>query len=135
MNDGNDGNSAIGTRGVILYDANCGTCSRLAQRWTPTVMQHGYTVAALQEPWVAARFPLSAEVLLRDVRLLRPDRSSAAGAEVYLDIARHIWWAWPVYAVFSLPGFKQVLEKGYRWVADNRHRISSACKVQRTSRQ
>jgi hypothetical protein len=50
-----------------------------------------------------------------------------SGADAYLYVARRIWWAWPFYAIFSLPGFNSVLWWGYRNFNRNRYRISRHC--------
>lgn len=74
-------------------------------------------------------FRLPMHELLYDLRLLTTDGQSASGADVYLQVARRIWWAWPFYAVFSLPGFNRLIHLGYRWFARNRYCISHACKL------
>ncbi|GEM_PF-173953 len=114
----------------ILYDNQCGFCSRWVRFWQPTLAKRGIGIAGLQEPWVVERLPFNQQELLHDIRLLREDNSHFSGADVYLQAARQIWWAWPFYAVFSLPGFNHFLHFGYRWFARNRHRISQACKLE-----
>jgi predicted DCC family thiol-disulfide oxidoreductase YuxK len=98
-------------RGWVFYDGECGFCSRWLSFWQPTLNRHGYAIAPLQEPWVVAQFHLPAQKLLSDLRLLTPDGRSVAGADVYLHVARTIWWAWPFYAVFSLPGFNRLIHR------------------------
>jgi len=116
-------------RGWVFYDAQCGFCSRWLTFWQPTLNKHGYAIAPLQEPWVVAYFKLPMHELLYDLRLITRDGQSASGADVYLQVARNIWWAWPFYAVFSLPGFNRLIHIGYRWFARNRYCISHACKL------
>jgi predicted DCC family thiol-disulfide oxidoreductase YuxK len=70
------------------------------------------------------------EELLADVRLLTPDGQLISEADVYLFVARRIWWAWPFYAVFSQPGFNRLIHAGYRWFARNRYCVSHACKLE-----
>jgi predicted DCC family thiol-disulfide oxidoreductase YuxK len=117
------------SKGWVFYDGQCGFCFRWLRFWKPTLARHGFVIAALQEPWVVARFQLPMHELLYDLRLLTPDGQSASGADVYLRVAREIWWAWPFYAVFSLPGFNRLIHVGYRWFARNRYCISHACKL------
>ena len=114
-------------RGWVLYDGHCGFCSRWLQFWKPTLERHGFAVAALEEPWVGARVKMPYEELVRDIRLLTPNGELISGADVYLQVTRRIWWAWPFYAVFSLPGFNWMIHTGYRWFARNRHFVSHAC--------
>lgn len=118
------------TNGWILYDGGCGFCSRWVKFWENTLRQNGFGWAALQEPWVAGKLGLPIDDLLADIRLLEPSSALISGADVYLTVARRIWWAWPFYAVFSLPGFHWMIHTGYRWFARNRHRISQSCGLQ-----
>jgi len=116
-------------RGWVFYDGECGFCSRWLKFWQPILHRHGFAIAPLQESWVGERLHLSGPELLYDLRMLMKDGQTAAGADVYLQVARRIWWAWPFYAVFSLPGFNQLIHIGYRWFARNRYCISHACKL------
>jgi predicted DCC family thiol-disulfide oxidoreductase YuxK len=99
------------------------------QYWAGTLERHGFDIASLDEPWVSARVELPREELLSDIRLLTPDGQLISGADVYLYVARRIWWAWPFYAIFSLPGFNRLIHLGYRWFARNRYHISRACRI------
>jgi predicted DCC family thiol-disulfide oxidoreductase YuxK len=117
------------SRGWVFYDGQCGFCSRWLKFWQPTLARRGFAIAPLQEPWVVARFELPMEELVHDLRLLARDGQTASGADVYLQVTKKIWWAWPFYAVFSLPGFNWLIHSGYRWFARNRYHISRACKL------
>jgi predicted DCC family thiol-disulfide oxidoreductase YuxK len=116
-------------QGWLLYDAECGFCSRWVNSWASTLRRHGFDPAPLQEPWVNAKLQLPPESLLTDVRLFTPAGQVISGAAVYIYIARHIWWAWPFYAISRLPGLKQLIPVAYRWFAGNRYCISHACKL------
>jgi predicted DCC family thiol-disulfide oxidoreductase YuxK len=116
----------------VLYDNQCGFCSRWVKFWQPTLAKRGINIAGLQEPWVVERAKLSEGELLHDIRLLSKENILVSGADVYLQVTRRIWWAWPFYAVFSLPGFNGNLHFCYRWFARNRHRISRTCKLPAT---
>lgn len=115
--------------GVVLYDGLCGFCSRWVGFWAKTLARNGFEIAALQEPWVAPQLRLPPEVLFNDIRLLTGEGRVISGAEVYLYVTRRIWWAWPFYAGFSLPGLNRLLHAGYRWVALNRYCISHSCRL------
>jgi predicted DCC family thiol-disulfide oxidoreductase YuxK len=119
-----------GVLGTVLYDGKCGVCSRWVKYWAPTLLRHRFEIGSLDESWVAEKLQLPLEELLTDVRLLTSDGQLISGAEVYLYVTRRIWWAWPFYAIFSLPGFNWMIHAGYRWFARNRHHISHACKLQ-----
>jgi predicted DCC family thiol-disulfide oxidoreductase YuxK len=116
--------------GVVLYDGQCGFCSRWVKFWAGTLGRRGFEIAALDEPWVADRLKMPREELLTDIRLLTAEGQLISGADVYLYVTRRIWWAWPFYAIFSLPGFNRLIHVGYRWFARNRYCVSHACKLQ-----
>jgi predicted DCC family thiol-disulfide oxidoreductase YuxK len=118
------------TQGVVLYDGQCGFCSRWVKYWAKTLTRHGFEIASLDEPWVVEKLKMPIEEVLTDIRLLTPDGRLISGADVYLYAARRIWWAWPFYAVLSLPGFNRLIHAGYRWFARNRYCISHTCKLQ-----
>ncbi len=117
-------------RGVILYDGQCGVCSRWVNYWAETLKRHGFKIGALDEAWVASQLKMPYEELVTDIRLLTVDGQLVSGADVYLYVARQIWWAWPFYAVFSLPGFNWLIRTGYRWFARNRYWFSRSCRLQ-----
>jgi predicted DCC family thiol-disulfide oxidoreductase YuxK len=115
--------------GWVLYDGGCGFCSRWVLFWAKTLKRIGLEPAALQEPWVAEKLGMPIDALLADIRLLTVSGALVSGADVYLYVTRRIWWAWPFYAVFSLPGFYWMICAGYRWFARNRHRVSQSCNL------
>ena len=114
-------------RGWVLYDGHCGFCSRWVKFWEATIRRRGFAIAALEEPWVGEKLTMPYDELVRDIRLLTADGRLISEADVYLFVARRIWWAWPFYALFSLPGFNWMIHTGYRWFAKNRHYVSHAC--------
>jgi predicted DCC family thiol-disulfide oxidoreductase YuxK len=117
-------------RGWVLYDGHCGFCSRWVNFWGPTVGRHGFKIAALEDAWVGEKLKMPYKELVTDIRLLTASGELVSGANVYLHVARRIWWAWPFYAIFSLPGFNWLIHVGYRWFARNRYHISDACRIQ-----
>jgi predicted DCC family thiol-disulfide oxidoreductase YuxK len=116
-------------RSWVLYDDQCGFCSRWVQFWGPTLAKRRIGIAGLQEPWVRELLHLGPEELLSDIRLSTQKGEMYSGSDVYLQVTRRIWWAWPFYAVFSLPGFNKLLQIGYRWFARNRYCVSHICKL------
>ncbi len=108
-----------GVQGVILYDGQCGFCSRWVKCRAGTLGRHGFEIASLDEPWVAERIKLPHEELLTDIRLLTGDGQLISGADVYLYVTRR----------FSLPGFNRLIHVAYRWFAQNRYHISHVCRL------
>jgi len=113
--------------GWVLYDGDCGFCVRWARFWGPVLLRRGFEMDELQADWVAETLGMTRDEVVRDVRLLTVGGVTYKGADVYLYVARRIWWAWLLGVVFSLPGLKQVIWSGYRWFAANRHCISGQC--------
>ena len=111
-------------RGWVLYDGHCVFCSRWVNLWRPTLVRHGFKIAALEEAWVVEKLKMPYAELVVDIRLLTATGELVSGANVYLYVARRIWWAWPFYAVFSLPVFHRLIDAAYRSFARNRYHIS-----------
>jgi predicted DCC family thiol-disulfide oxidoreductase YuxK len=78
---------------------------------------------------VSVRFALTEQELASDFRLLLANGDKLAGADVYRYLMRRIWWATPLYFLSLLPVLRQLFDGGYRAFADNRHRISRACRL------
>jgi predicted DCC family thiol-disulfide oxidoreductase YuxK len=113
--------------GWVLYDGDCAFCVRWAHFWLPVLRRRGFAVDTLQADWTAEALGMTREEVVRDVRLLTADGAAYAGADVYLYVARKIWWAWPFGFLFSLPGLRGLIWMGYRWFAANRHCVAGHC--------
>jgi predicted DCC family thiol-disulfide oxidoreductase YuxK len=103
--------------GWVLYDGDCAFCVRWLHFWSPVLRRRGFEIDTLQ----------ARHETLRDIRLVTTAGATYAGADVYLYIARRIWWAWPFGVLFSLPGFNWLIWTGYRWFAANRYCVSGYC--------
>lgn len=119
--------SAPPREGWILYDGGCGFCVRWVHVWKRVVEARGFAVKSLQSAAADGSLKISQENLLDDIRVLTRSGKLESGADAYLYVARRIWWAWPFYAIFHLPGFNGMFWRGYRWVNRNRYRISRHC--------
>jgi predicted DCC family thiol-disulfide oxidoreductase YuxK len=113
--------------GWILYDSDCGVCSRIALKFRAVFARLGLAIAPLQSSWVEKRTGLPQDVLLTDLRLLHCDGRLTSGADVYRYVMRRLWWAYPLYIVSVLPGLDRVFDSSYRSFARNRKRISASC--------
>jgi predicted DCC family thiol-disulfide oxidoreductase YuxK len=118
---------AAAAKGWVLYDGDCAFCARWLHLWTPVLRRRGFEVDALQADWAPKALGIAPNEVLRDIGLLTTTGESCAGADVYLYVARRIWWAWPFGILFSLPGFNLLIWSGYRWFAANRQCISGYC--------
>jgi predicted DCC family thiol-disulfide oxidoreductase YuxK len=117
----------------VLYDGACGFCSRWVPFWKGTLAKRGIGIASLQEPWVAERLEakgVATENLLDDLRILVAGSGDVIpGADAYRWAFRRIWWAWPFWALSVTPGVRRLFDRGYRAFAENRYRVSKACRL------
>ena len=116
-------------RGWVLYDGDCPLCCAAATRFEPLLQRHGYQFAPLQTPWVRERLGLQPNAPLDEMKLLAADGNVFGGAEAVVQIARAIWWAWPLFALAQIPGVKHLLVAIYCRVAANRQCLSGVCGV------
>ncbi len=117
--------------GHILYDGSCGFCSKWVKYWEPTFKKRGFEIAALQEEWVLDHVkPANEAELLHDLLLLFADGTMLRGSQAYRFVMKKIWWSYPLYVLTLLPGLRQIFDWSYRKFADNRHKISSTCRIQ-----
>jgi predicted DCC family thiol-disulfide oxidoreductase YuxK len=126
--------SALPREGWILYDGGCGFCFRWVHFWKKVVEQRGFALKDLQSAYADGILRISKENLLNDILILTRVAKLESGANSYLFVARQIWWAWPFYAVFRLPGFNWILWRGYRWFNRNRYRVSRHCALPKQAR-
>lgn len=117
--------------GWVLYDADCGVCSRWVSAWAPTLQRYGLAVAPLQSSWVEERIGLARSDLIKEIRLLERDGRLHSGANAYRFLMRRIWWAYPLYLLSGLPGLRHAFDWAYRTFATHRMRISSSCGLPR----
>jgi predicted DCC family thiol-disulfide oxidoreductase YuxK len=113
--------------GWVLYDGGCGFCFRWVHFWEKIIDRRGFSLKDLQSAWEDGSMETPQSNLLDDIQVLTRDGKLKSGADAYLFVARRIWWAWPFYAIFRLPGFNWMLWHGYRWFNRNRYRISRHC--------
>jgi predicted DCC family thiol-disulfide oxidoreductase YuxK len=115
--------------GSIYFDASCGMCSAGVRRFERIVGKHGFVFEPLQSPGVSEMLGLQPGEIPDDMKLRTPAGTILGGADAFVHISRHIWWAWPFFLVSKLPGAMWVMRKVYARIARNRHRISAACKI------
>jgi predicted metal-dependent hydrolase/predicted DCC family thiol-disulfide oxidoreductase YuxK len=115
--------------GWIFYDGECQFCISNIRRHEKLLRKHGFELATLQTPWVRERLGLKPDFELTEMKLLAPDGKIYGGADALLQIARRIWWAWPLFALAKIPGMIFPLRAIYRRVAANRHCLGGKCKL------
>jgi len=110
--------------GWILYDGECSFCFRWVHLWEGVLEKRGFALKDLQSASRDGTLHVPAKNLLDDILVLTRGGQVVSGADAYLYVTRRIWWAWPFFAVFSLPGFNRLLWWGYRSFANNRYCVA-----------
>ncbi len=107
-------------KGWVFYDGECLFCRRWAERGHDVLLRHGFHLAPLQSLWVRLRLGLKEGEPLTEMKLLMADGTVFGGVDALVEIARSIWWAWPVYPFAVVPGVRSTLRVIYRNIARNR---------------
>ena len=115
--------------GWVLFDGDCEFCRAWVRRLQPILSPRGFAFIPLQTPWVRAYFRLPEDQLLREMRLLLRSGEAYGGADAIVELAKHVWWAWPMVALAHIPGARRILNVAYRRVAAKRYCISGACAI------
>ena len=109
--------------GWVLYDGECPLCIGWAGRFSRILRRAGFTLATLQSRAGVRDFS--------EMVVLTSGGTSYGGADGLVQIARRVWWAWPLFALAQIPGALGVLRAAYRGLAANRHCLGGACRVPR----
>jgi predicted DCC family thiol-disulfide oxidoreductase YuxK len=118
-------------RGEIFYDADCGLCSRGATRWGGLFERRGFHWLPLQTPGTTERLSADTTEVQAEMKLLLADGRIVGGAEAWAVLLRAVWWLWPIGVLMGLPGIKIFGDLYYRWLARNRHYLSTECGLQK----
>ena len=122
--------NALALHGIIGYDASCGVCCALITKCGESMTSNGLLPVSLQT-----------DILRRHLESTWPDGipqqmifvnsagECVGGAEAILAIAPHFWWACWLPWVVRVPGLRDAMSKGYRWVASHRYCLAGRCQV------
>jgi predicted DCC family thiol-disulfide oxidoreductase YuxK len=116
--------------GWIFFDASCRLCAGSAARANRWLERHGFHLVPLQTPGSAERVGVTADALFARMHLLTRDGRRFAGADAFVEIARHLWWARPLAGAASFPAANSLLHRCYDWIAANRYGLGGTCRVQ-----
>ena len=116
--------------GCIAFDAECSFCTKLARRFAPLLRRHGFGVVPLQTPWVMEFLARDQKELLSEMRLVTSNGRISGGADELIDIARHIWWARPLFWIAHISVVRSALRSCYRWVAQHRSCLGHSCSIE-----
>jgi predicted DCC family thiol-disulfide oxidoreductase YuxK len=116
-------------QGWVLYDGNCSLCTNTVARFGPLLRRHHFNLAPLQTPWVQQRLGLKPNEALSEMKLLTGDETIYGGADALVQIARRIWWAWPLFALAQIPGMMILFRATYQHIAANRNCLNGSCRI------
>jgi len=118
----------------VFYDGECSLCLNAIARFAPMLRRHHFDLAPLQTPWVSQHLDLKLDEPLTEMKMLAEDKTIYGGADALAQIARRIWWAWPLFALGQIPGVMILLRAIYGRVAANRHCVGNACQLPKQNR-
>jgi predicted DCC family thiol-disulfide oxidoreductase YuxK len=113
----------------VFYDADCRFCVKTARRFERVLARRRFELVPLQVSGASAELGIPADQLLAEMRLRLHDGTVLGGAAAVVEIARRIWWAWPLWAVSRLPGAMRPMRATYRWIAGHRSCAAGACEM------
>ena len=119
------------TIGRVFFDGDCGICTQAARRFEGVLRRRRFALVPLQASDACHTLGISEAERLSEMRLRLADGTVFGGAQAVVEIARRIWWAWPVWAISRLPGAMRPLDAGYRWLARRRRCANGACRITR----
>jgi predicted DCC family thiol-disulfide oxidoreductase YuxK len=114
-------------QGWVLYDGECSLCTGMARRNENLLHRHGFELATLQTGWVCRQFGFDPRTQPEEMIVILPDGEAMGGADGVMQIARRIWWAWPVFALAQVPGMMILFRAIYRQIAASRSCNGEAC--------
>lgn len=108
---------------VLVYDGDCGICTKLSNVARQVVMPRRGTVIASYDLDLD-HYGLTMEQCLEALQFVDEQGRvhAAQDAVARLLLAGAPWWK-PFGAVLLLPGVNALAGLGYRWVARNRYRL------------
>ncbi|HEU6448740.1 MAG TPA: DUF393 domain-containing protein [Verrucomicrobiae bacterium] len=120
---------AADRHGRIFYDGECPLCTASVAKFAPLLNPHGFEFAPLQAPWVRLQLGLKPNEPLEEMKFMAANGEVFGGADAVLQIARNVWWGWPLYAFAQIPAVKILLRTIYSRIASNRNCFGNTCKL------
>jgi predicted DCC family thiol-disulfide oxidoreductase YuxK len=93
------------------------------------LVRRGLHPVPLQAAWARKRLGLGENDPLVEMKLLTREGAIYGGADALAEMARRIWWAWPLFALAQMPGANALLRKVYLRLAANRPCDDGRCAV------
>lgn len=122
-------NNALAPVGWVFYDGECRLCVSWVERLQGALDRRRFHLLPLQSPDASRQLCLTGPAPLGEMRLLLIDGRNLGGADAIVEIARHIWWAWPLWIISRFPFMMGIMRAGYRVLAANRHCANGVCLI------
>jgi predicted DCC family thiol-disulfide oxidoreductase YuxK len=116
---------------LLLYDGDCGMCSRLVRAVLALDRKGAFEFASLQSPFAArqlTRFgiePGRMDTMVVIRRFREPDATALIKSAAALSVLATLGWPWRAATVLRLLP-RRLADRGYDFVARHRRRIPSA---------
>ena len=121
--------SAVGPKGVVIFDGSCGLCSTLVGRRRRFFERYGFSVAPLQDEWVQKLCGVDEHTLREAIHLWTPQGEVVRGVDFFQRVAQAVWWLLPVRVVLGIRPLRPLFDRIYGWVARHRKEISRVCRL------
>jgi predicted DCC family thiol-disulfide oxidoreductase YuxK len=109
--------------GTLIFDGECGFCTRSRDLLIKLDRRHRIRTVPLQRPGAPELAGVSRAELTRSVYWLAGDGTVRSGAEaVNAALSAVLGSRIPLW-IYRLPGVRALQDAAYRWVAANRHRL------------
>ncbi len=110
---------------TILYDRDCGIC-QWAMEWVVRLdKKRRFACVPSQEADLGALAPgLSAERCATEMVVVSATGEVCGGGDAVRFISRRLPLMNLVWPLMEAPGLRQAVDRGYRWIAENRLRLS-----------
>jgi predicted DCC family thiol-disulfide oxidoreductase YuxK len=115
----------------VFYDGECSICLSGARRFGPALTRRRIDLVPLQSPGACETLGIREEERLTEMRLRLADGTVFGGASAIVEIARRIWWAWPLWALSLVPGAIRLMRVAYGWFARHRGSANGVCRLER----
>jgi predicted DCC family thiol-disulfide oxidoreductase YuxK len=116
--------------GSVFYDGECSICLSGARRFGPSLARRRIDLVPLQSPGACETLGIREEERLTEMRLRLVDGTVFGGASAIVEIARRIWWAWPLWALSLVPGAMRLMRAVYGWFARHRGCANGVCRLE-----
>ena len=109
------------SRGLIVFDGQCGFCRRWI-RYMNRFKRHPDSVAWQQTDLL--ELGLTAEQCMAAVQWIGPTGVIASGSDAAARVLIVAGLPWSIVGrIMFAPGLRAIMQRAYRWVANNRYRF------------